>query len=286
MVSGSGSASDNQDGNITSKIVWRSNLDGQVGSGAGFSAMLSVGTHTITASATDTGGMSGSGQVSVTVTAPPPPCVRANPTVTLSPTDVTAPAGSSQTFTVNVLNNDTSTCGATSVSVGRTVPVGWTSTLGADSLNLDPGAAGSTTVSVTSPASTTAGTYPIVVTGTNSAAPNCVGTATANETVPAVVTLFTASVTTSLPAYINGQSVVMTVAVKNGLSVVSNAVVTLAMTRADGTIVNYSGKTNTKGLLSKNFRVSSTMPRGTYVLNATAAKNGLSATASGSFQVQ
>jgi hypothetical protein len=69
----SGSASDTQDGSLTSSLTWRSSLDGAIGSGGSFSRVLSVGTHTITAAATDSGGLTGSGQIGVTVTAAPPP---------------------------------------------------------------------------------------------------------------------------------------------------------------------------------------------------------------------
>lgn len=67
-VSFSGSASDNEDGNINASLVWTSNLDGQIGAGASFSTTgLSVGSHTITASVNDSGGLSDSDSVSITI---------------------------------------------------------------------------------------------------------------------------------------------------------------------------------------------------------------------------
>jgi serine protease len=66
-ISFSGSASDTEDGDLTSSLVWVSSLDGQIGTGGSFSAVLSDGTHTITASVTDSGGSSGSDSVSITV---------------------------------------------------------------------------------------------------------------------------------------------------------------------------------------------------------------------------
>ena len=67
-VSFSGSASDSEDGNLSASLVWTSNIDGQIGSGASFStSSLSVGTHTITASVSDSGGLSDSDSVSVTI---------------------------------------------------------------------------------------------------------------------------------------------------------------------------------------------------------------------------
>lgn len=62
-----GSASDTQDGNLTSALVWRSNLDGQIGTGGSFSKGLTVGTHTITASVADAGGLTGQRTITLTV---------------------------------------------------------------------------------------------------------------------------------------------------------------------------------------------------------------------------
>ena len=62
-----GTASDPEDGNLTSSIIWTNELDEQIGTGGSFSAELSEGTHTITASVTDSGGLSGDDTVTVTI---------------------------------------------------------------------------------------------------------------------------------------------------------------------------------------------------------------------------
>ncbi len=69
----SGTASDPEDGDLTSSMVWTSNIDGQIGTGGSFSTTLSDGIHTITASATDSSGASGSDSVNITVGTPPVP---------------------------------------------------------------------------------------------------------------------------------------------------------------------------------------------------------------------
>jgi hypothetical protein len=68
-VSFSGSASDTEDGVLTSALAWTSNIDGAIGSGGSFSRVLSAGTHTITASVQDSGGLTTAKQVSITVAA-------------------------------------------------------------------------------------------------------------------------------------------------------------------------------------------------------------------------
>lgn len=80
-VSFSASATDNEDGNLSSSITWTSSRDGTIGSGASFStSALSVGTHTVTASVTDSGNLSDSDAVTITINAPPgsPPAAPSN----------------------------------------------------------------------------------------------------------------------------------------------------------------------------------------------------------------
>ena len=63
----SGSVSDPEDSDLTGSIVWTSNLDGQIGTGGSIGAILSDGTHTITASVTDSGSLTGNSSVTITV---------------------------------------------------------------------------------------------------------------------------------------------------------------------------------------------------------------------------
>ena len=66
-ISFTGSASDVEDGDLTSNLTWTSNLDGQIGTGGSFSYMLSDGTHTITAEVTDSYGNTSSDSITVIV---------------------------------------------------------------------------------------------------------------------------------------------------------------------------------------------------------------------------
>jgi subtilisin family serine protease len=62
-----GTATDPEDGNIASSLVWTSSKDGQIGTGASFTRTLTNGNHTITASLTDSGGNPASASTSITV---------------------------------------------------------------------------------------------------------------------------------------------------------------------------------------------------------------------------
>ena len=92
----SGSASDTPDGNVSSYIVWRSNLDGQIGLGASFSRTLTAGSHTITATVTDSTGHTTSATRTVTVTS-----TNTAPTVSISSpaAGTTFASGTTITFT-------------------------------------------------------------------------------------------------------------------------------------------------------------------------------------------
>jgi hypothetical protein len=66
-ISFDGSASDTEDGDLTGSLVWTSNLDGYIGTGGSFSAVLSDGTHTITASVADSGGSNDSDSITIII---------------------------------------------------------------------------------------------------------------------------------------------------------------------------------------------------------------------------
>jgi hypothetical protein len=68
-VTFSGSASDFEDGDLTPKLMWTSSVDGALGTGTGFSRILSAGLHVVAATVTDSGGVSAVQQVTVTVSA-------------------------------------------------------------------------------------------------------------------------------------------------------------------------------------------------------------------------
>lgn len=68
-----GSASDNEDGNVTASLRWTSSLAGDIGTGGSFTRTLGPGTHVVTATATDSSGTPGAKQVTLTITVPTGP---------------------------------------------------------------------------------------------------------------------------------------------------------------------------------------------------------------------
>ena len=67
-VTFSGSAIDTPDGDLSSRLSWRSNIDGQIGTGATFSRTLTAGSHTITTTVTDSSGRTTSASILLNIT--------------------------------------------------------------------------------------------------------------------------------------------------------------------------------------------------------------------------
>ncbi len=94
----SGSASDQQDGNISSSMTWTSDLQGQIGTGGSFTRSdLAVGTHTVTVRVVDSGNLTSTATFTVSVVE----SAGSAPSVTItSPTSgTTVIAGVPVTFT-------------------------------------------------------------------------------------------------------------------------------------------------------------------------------------------
>jgi len=162
LISFAGVASDPEEGNVSSSLVWTSDRQGQIGTGAGFSRALASGAHTITATVTDSGGNVVRPSVTITVAA----SSQSDLVVTAVSAPATAAAGSAIAVTDTTKNQGTgsadasvtrfylstnSTFDAGDVPLGER-PVG--------SLSVGQVSSGSTTVTI--PASTTGGTYYVI----------------------------------------------------------------------------------------------------------------------------
>ena len=95
-------------------------------------------------------------------------CVRASPTVILSPSSQSASAGNILSYSVTVRNNDSgNSCKSSTFNLAGLVPAGWSYTLGPTSLTVSPGFIGTTTFRVASLSSAPANNYAVLVTATN-----------------------------------------------------------------------------------------------------------------------
>lgn len=137
-------------------------------------------------------------KASVNITVPTPttsPCVRANPTVTVSPSGQWGTPGQSLNYNVTVKNNNSSTCGNSTFSVTPTLPAGLTMIPTSLSESLAPGASVTRTIGVSSSSTMSDGTYTFMMTARNSAATTYTASASANYNVfkpdlnPPIVTI-------------------------------------------------------------------------------------------------
>ncbi len=77
------------------------------------------------------------------------PCVPANPTVSISPSNPTAQAGSEVTYTVTVTNNDSAGCSSSTFQLISALPDAWSSSFASSSLVISPAQSMSTTMTKT-----------------------------------------------------------------------------------------------------------------------------------------
>jgi PKD domain-containing protein len=117
-VTFTGSATD-EDGNLTAGLVWRSSLDGQIGTGASPAfTFTTLGERTITASVKDADGLEGTAAVRIVVRENQPPVVVISSPANGSPVTQNRPV----TFTATATDEDGSATGA----------ITWASSSGAD----------------------------------------------------------------------------------------------------------------------------------------------------------
>ena len=138
------------------------------------------------------------------------PCTRANPTVTISPTQQFARAGSTATYSVSVRNNDSVGCSSSNFSLSDQVPVGWSSTLGSTQLSLNPQTTSTNSWNVASAAGTVDGFYNITATSTNLGLTSFTASKTATHVISDDIQNPTVAITNPLPNAIVAGSVTVT----------------------------------------------------------------------------
>ena len=221
---------------------------------------------------------------SVQVTMTPQPCVRANPTVTVSPSQSQwVPAGTSVNYAISVTNTDSSTCASSTFALGDAVPAGWTALLGIPSLTLSPGASGSAGLQVASPVGTPDGFYQVTETASNTAAPTYQGS---TQSTYVVASSLSVSVSASQASYSRNQAATLTATVNGGTGTVSGASVVFTITRPNGSVATGTATTNSSGQATYKLRIQKRDPVGTYAVSVKATLGNVSGTATTSFQVK
>jgi subtilisin family serine protease len=259
-ISFSGTASDTQDGNLSSKIVWTSSLSGQIGTGASFSTSLVTGTHTITASVTDLGGLTTTAAIMVTVTKPNTP-----PSIS-----ILAPVNGaviSQSVSVTLSGS------ASDVQDGNiSSKIAWTSSI--------DGALGT---GASLPVSLSPGSHTITASVTDSAG---LTTKTAvSITIP--TPSLAVSVATDAMSYVQRDTVNITVLVSSANGAISGATVSVVISTTSGRTLTSTATTDSTGKAVVQYQANAKRDgSGTYTVTAAASMAGYnSGSASTTFKV-
>ena len=188
------------------------------------------------------------------------PCTPANPTVSLSPSDPTVYPGQSASYTVSVIDNDTSGCPASTFVLSSAQPSWFPVSLSATALTFGPGQSGTVTLAVAVPTGTAPATYPLSAIAVNG---TYAGSASANITV-ATAPVLTDSLSVPISTYVRGQTVSMTATVMNGTAPVSGASVAFTLTKANGRNLTGKSTTGSTGKATWSYTLRKNDPAGSY----------------------
>jgi hypothetical protein len=211
---------------------------------------------------------------SVMVSFGPQPCVRANPSVTLSPAaSQWVSPGSTVAYQVSLTNNDTAGCASSSFDLRAAVPSGWTALFNSSTITLSPGTSANTALTVTSPLSTADAYYNVGVMAVNSSASSYL---TSCSVVCSVISGLDFSVTADQVSYTASQAATLTANVSAAGTPASGVKVSFTITKPNGTKVTGSATTDTSGSAKYKYRFNKQKdPVGSYQVAAGASLNGV-----------
>lgn len=206
---------------------------------------------------------------------PAPTCTHANPTVSISPASQQSPAGKALSYQVNVTNNDTVACTASTFNLAAVVPSGFSNSLSQSSLNVSPGSNATASIQVTSGLSAPAGNYSFSVSAVNTGASTYNNTGSATYVVSSSQSQYSLSVdpqNASFP-YNSYQYAKFKFTLMSGKQVLPYTTINLSVT---GPQISWSTSFSTgyNGEVKYYIYLNQSIPRGNYLMNATAQYNG------------
>jgi hypothetical protein len=213
------------------------------------------------------------------------PCVRANPTLTLAPSQSPwMAAGATATFNVSLRNNDSTGCNPALFNWQVIAPSAWVSGFASPTVTIGSGATGTTTLQVTSPIGTIDGFYAINVNASNGSNPSYVGNAPATYV---LVSGLSVTSTATQATYTRSQIATVNATIKAAGTIVPGAAVTFMMTKSNGTIVTSNATAGSNGVAVFKYSFNRKKdPAGTYQVRAQATANGVSGSGTVSLNVK
>jgi hypothetical protein len=227
----------------------------------------------------------GSSGASVMVSFGPQPCVRANPTVTISPSaSQWVSPGTTVSYSVSVTNTDTAGCVASSFDLRANVPTGWSALFDTSTVTLNSGQSANTMLRVTSPSLTANGYYNIGVDAVNTSASSYVGS---SSVTCSIMRGLDVAVATDQVSYSLSQAAVITATVTSGGAPISGASVAFTITKPNGSTAKGTATTSASGIASFKYRFNKQRdPAGVYVVAVGANLNGVIGSGSASFSLK
>ena len=208
----------------------------------------------------------------VNVSFGPQPCIRANPTVSISPstTQWIAP-GATVNYQVSITNNDSVGCSASAFNLQAPIPVGWLGSLDSSTVALGPASNATTTLHVSSPLSAASGYYNVGVSAANSVSSSYAGSA---SVVCSILSGLNVTVVADQANYTSNQSATVRANVTSGGAAVSGATVAFTITKPDGTKATSTTTSASTGSATFKYRFGKKDPAGTYQVSVAANWNG------------
>lgn len=228
-------------------------------------AATPAGSYSVGGSATSNTSSSYLGSATASYVALGASCTRANPTVTVTPSQSqTVAAGTPVAFTVNVTDHDSSACTSATFNLNASLQSGWLGSWSASSLVLSSGANGSAVLTVTSPSSAAAGSYSVAMTATDASATSYYGAASTTYVASAASSSSSTSISTNSSSYLPGQSVGITVTMSSGGKPQAGAPVSVSVIAPNGSTNNLSGTTGSSGTVTLVYKLKKQAPAGIY----------------------
>jgi hypothetical protein len=207
------------------------------------------------------------------------PCVPATPSVSLSPSTQSGPAGGTFQYTMTVRNNNGAGCLPSQMTFSALVPTGWGSSFNPASASLSPGGSVSTTLSLISSGGTS-GSYGFNVSATD-------GTSGLNASASGSASVLSNLSVTASAVVSSGKNraATITVRVSNGSLAVAGANVAVNVTKPTGATSTLSATTGATGTAVVKYSIKPKDPSGVYGVSAAASASGTSGSATTSFTV-
>ena len=210
----------------------------------------------------------------VSVSFGPQLCVRANPSLSISPSaSQWVSPGTTVNYQVSLTNNDNGGCFASSFDLQSTVPSGWSVALDNSTITLSSGASTTTTLRVTSPSSATNGYYTIGLKVLNNSANSYAASGTATCSIMSGLDV---AVVSDQASYTAGQTATINARVTSSGALVSGATVAFTITKPNGVKATGKVTADANGAAVFKYRFNKQKdPVGTYQVSAGASVNGV-----------